>query len=307
MTTPLTILFFTKRFHNRMEKSTEYLIAEMAKRVNLLVWENDGDLPVILSSLPVRPDYILLNDYKFDYSPRIQGLSESSIPVGAILHEVKHKPYRRKQFYESHKIGHLFAHYRDAAKSMMPELSERILWFPHHVPDSIFKDYGEERDIDVLMMGILLKDLYPKRTAFYEKLKTFPGFIYHGHPGYGPLQAKAGQYIGDAYARRLARAKIFVTCDSKEKLPLMKYFESLACKTLLIATSSCELEELGFVDGETFVAADEGSIMDKVRYYLDHEEERKQIIEQGHQLIMEKHTSAKRTEQLLETISSLVQ
>lgn len=300
MSERLTVLFFTKRFNSRMEKSTEYLIAELAKRVNLLIWEEDGSLPAILSSLSAKPNYILLNDFKFDYSPRIAGLAASPVPVGAILHEINHKPYRRKQFYERENILHLFTHYRDASMKVLPELQDRFIWFPHHVPHDIFKDYGEERVIDVLMMGILLKGLYPQRTAFYNQLKSLPGFIYHEHPGYGPLSGQTPRYVGNAYARELARSKIFVTCDSKEKLPLMKYFEALACKTLLVATASSELEDLGFVDGETFVAADEQTIVDKVNHYLAHEKEREKIVEQGYQLILKRHTTVKRTERLME-------
>lgn len=306
MNEPLTILFFSKRFTNRMEKSTEHLIAEMKKKVNLIVWEEDGDLLPILNALPRYPDYILLNDFKLDYSPRIYGLMDSPVPVGAILHEIKYKPFRRKQFYELENIRHLFTHYREASLKVLPELSDRFIWFPHHVPADIFKDYGEERDIDVLMMGILLKGLYPERAAFYERLKSFPGFVYDEHPGYGALTDNPKQYVGNQYARRLARAKIFVTCDSKEKFPLMKYFEALACGTLLLASSSPELEELGFIDGETFVAVDKESIVEKVSYYLMHDEERERIIQQGRQLILNRHTTEKRVDGLLEIISKLI-
>ena len=305
MSEPLTILFCTKRFHHRMEKSTEYLIAELMKRVNLFIWEQDGDLPAILSSLSVNPDYILLNDFKFDYSPRIYGLAASPVPVGAILHEINHKPYRRKQFYERENIQHLFVHYREASLKILPELKNRFVWFPHHVPVDVFKDYGEAREIDVLMMGILLKGLYPKRTAFYEQLKTYPGFVYHEHPGYGSLPAKTEHYVGNAYARELARAKIFVTCDSKEKLPLMKYFEALACRTLLVATASRELEDLGFIDGETYVATDEHTVVEKVKYYLAHQEERERIVNQGYQLILKRHSTAQRVDGLVEFLSEL--
>ena len=86
----------------------------------------------------------------------------------------------------------------------------------------------------------------------------------------------------------------------------MKYFEALACGTLLLASSSPELEELGFIDGETFVAVDKESIVEKVSYYLMHDEERERIIQQGRQLILNRHTTEKRVDGLLEIISKLI-
>ena len=302
----IRVLFVTKRFQNRVNKSTEYLIAELQKQCNLSIWENDGDLSEILRNQPHLPSFILLNDFKPDYTPKISGLKNTSIPVGALLHEIKYKPYRRSLFYERECIQYIFTHYRDASNRVIPELTERYIWLPHYVPLNIFKDYGGTRDIDCLMMGILLKRVYPKRSAMYRKLLNYPGFIYHNHPGYGELLDDSSNFTGINYAKELSRAKIFVTCDSIEKLPLMKYFECLACKTLLMGTGSEELKELGFIDGETFVEVDEHNVLEKVTYYLGHEEERKQIIDNGYKLVSQRHSAEKRVQEFLGIVSDII-
>ncbi len=302
----ITILFLTRRFHNRVNKSTEYFISELQKQCTLYIWENDGELSEIINQLPHPPCFILLNDYKPDYTPRIRGLKNTSIPVGTILHEIKYKPYRRRLFYERENIRYIFTHYRDAANRIIPELRERYIWMPHYVPLDIFRDYGEERDINCLMMGILIQRVYPKRFAMYKQLLNYPGFTYHNHPGYGELPTDSNHLTGINYARALSKAKIFVTCDSVEKLPLMKYFECLACKTLLMGTGSEELKDLGFVDGETFVEVDEHNVREKVTYYLRHEEERKQIIDKGYKLVVERHSVVKRVEEFLFTINKII-
>ena len=306
MVKQLTILFITKRFHNRVNRSTEYLISELQRQCNLYIWENDGDLSEILRKLPHLPSFVLLNDFKPDYTPKISGLRNTTIPVGVILHEIKYKPYRRKLFYERENIRYIFTHYRDASSRIIPDLAERYIWLPHYVPLDIFKDYGEERDIDCLMMGILMERVYPKRTAMYKQLLNYPGFIYHNHPGYGDLANYSQALTGINYAKELSRAKIFVTCDSVEKLPLMKYFECLACKTLLMGTGSEELKELGFIDGETFVEVNEHNVREKVTYYLGHEEERKQIIENGYKLVVERHSVEKRVQEFLCTVTGII-
>jgi hypothetical protein len=302
----LSVLFITRRFHNRVNKSTEYLISELQKQSNLSIWENDGDLCDIVSKLPNLPSFVLLNDFKPDYTPKIRGLRNTSIPVGAILHEIKYKPYRRKLFYERENIKHIFTHYRDASNRIIPDLRERYIWLPHYVPLDVFKDYGQERDIDCLMMGILMERVYPKRFAMYKRLLNYPGFIYHDHPGYGELPTDSYNLIGINYAKELSRAKIFVTCDSIEKLPIMKYFECLACKTLLMGTGSEELKELGFIDGETYVEVDEHNVLEKVTYYLERDEERKQIVENGYNLVAERHSVEKRVQELLCIVTDII-
>ena len=189
----VSILFFTKRFQNRIEKSTEYLIEELTKQADVVVWEHDGDLSDILTTIGTKPSFILLNDFKRDYCPLISGLSKSPVPVGSIFHEVKYKPFRRKQFYENENIKHLFVHYRDASLRFLPEFKERYIWFPHHVPLSIFKDYGEPRVINILMIGSMLKKVDPERVTFYEQLKNEPGFMYLEHPGYQELTASVSE------------------------------------------------------------------------------------------------------------------
>ena len=301
----MSILFFTKRFCNRIEKSTEYLIEELMKQADVVVWEYDGNLNDILSTIGFKPSFILLNDLKRDYCPCISGLSSSPVPVGSIFHEVKYKPYRRKQFYERENIQHLFVHYRDASLRFLPEFKERYIWFPHHVPLSIFKDYEEPRTINILMLGSMLKKVYPKRVAFYEQLKNEPGFMYREHPGYHELPASSTELHGEAYARLIARAKMFVTCDSIEKLPVMKYFESLACQTLLLASGSKELQDLGFIDGETYVEVNEDNVVEKANFYLANQAERERIIENGYQLIKARHSTEKRVRDLLKRIQQI--
>ena len=306
MAEKLTILFFTKRFQNRLEKSTEYLIDELGKHVNLIIWEKDGDLEEILAHIQIKPAFILLNDFKRNYSPLIWNLTKSPCPVGAIFHEVKYKPFRRREFYEREQIEHLFVHYKEASLRFIPKLKDRYIWFPHHVPLTIYKDYGEEREVDILMLGAMLKSVYPERVAFYEMLRNEPGFLYVDHPGYGELKPDELGLTGERYARQIAKAKLFITCDSVEKIPVMKYFESLACKTLLLATGSAELRELGFIDGETFVEIRKDNLLEKVRFYLSNHAERERIIENGYQLIVNRHSTEKRVSDLVNVIERIL-
>mgnify|MGYP000881527122 FL=1 len=302
----LTILFVTRTLSNRIEKSSDYLLKELRKKANVITSDLDGHIHDILKTINIQPDFILLNDMKPDYCPHIGGFTDLAIPVGAIVHELKYRPYQRRRFYHRENIQYLFTHYRDPFLSLFPEFHDRMIWFPHHVPIDIFKDYQFPRDIDVLMMGAIYPHLYPMRAKFYEILKNERNFVYHPHPGYQEICDWKHVYAGEKYAREINRAKIFVTCDSIEHYPVMKYFEVLACNTLLLATPSQELSDLGFIDGETFVAVNEHNLKDKITYYLQNEDERRKIARQGFEMVRRDHSTEKRTNELLSHINKII-
>ncbi|KIY20624.1 glycosyltransferase [Mesobacillus subterraneus] len=302
----LNILFLTKNFENRMEKSSKYLADELSKYAFLVQYGEDGNIHEILAELGFTPDFILLNDFKYDYCPFVWGFADLDIPVGAIVHDIKYKLKHRKNFYEKENIRYLFTHYRNASYNYLPEFRERFIWTPHHVPTDIFYDYQLEKEIDFLMIGAIFPKLYPERVKMLEIMQREKGFVYFGHPGYKDLSGKEAVLIGEAYAKQLNKAKIFLTCDSVEHFPLMKYFEALASNTLLLASASDELTELGFVDGETFVSVTSDNVREKALYFLENEQERRAIAQAGFKMVNSRHTTEKRAKELLKKIEEIV-
>jgi spore maturation protein CgeB len=104
----------------------------------------------------------------------------------------------------------------------------------------------------------------------------------------------------------LNQSKIFLTCDSIYKFPVLKYFEALSCGALLLAPGSTELEQLGFKDGETFVEVNETNFLQKATYYLSHDQERNRITENGLKFIQERHTTEVRAKQLITHIRRII-
>ncbi|WP_170006461.1 glycosyltransferase [Bacillus fonticola] len=297
----LHLLFFTKDFQHRMEKSSEYLREELSKRVHLTTWQEDGQIEEILSTLQRPPDAILLNDFKPDYSPRIYGLESIHVPKAAIVHDLDYRVRARTKFYKEANIDGLFAHYEMAFRQSFPTLISKFQSFPHHVPIERFCDWKLPRATHWLLSGANFPHLYPDRYAFSQKLQGKPGFVQLPHPGYGHIQhPRESMRIGEEYIRALNETKMHVTCDSKKHYPLLKYFETLACNTLLLATPSDELTSLGFMDGETFVAVDQDNVVTKCEEYLLNEENRLQIAQRGYEYVREYHSTSRRVTQLME-------
>lgn len=296
------IMFVTGDFKYAVgQRNDIYFIQELSKLVDLTLCYLSGNIKDVMKKLGVSPDFILLNDLYC--SPPITGLSDINIPKGIIVHDTHWEIEYRRQFINNNNIDYVFSIYRDPFYKTYPELKEKMYWHPHFINPKIFKDYGEPKSIDYLLMG-MINDYYPLRRKILEVMKNEPGFIYHKHPGYVQLKAREFEsaFVEERYAKEINRSKIFLTDDSKVHYPLMKYYEVLACKTLLLAPTSKEIEDLGFIPGVNFVDIDEVNFLDKARYYLNHEKERNEIAQRGYDMVHTKHTVSKRVEEFIDLL-----
>jgi Glycosyl transferases group 1 len=300
----INLLFITRDRSQQLERSSFYLEKELAKLTNLIRWEHDGNIQGIVNQLPIKPDFILLNDYKPEYRPFIRGLKDLSIPHGILMHDLHYKLSKRNFLIHQENPALIFCHYRDAFRKWLPEHTSRLVWFPHHVPSEIFHSYHVPKDIPLLLIGATFPHIYPLRHKISKHFYRDARFVQRSHPGYGVV--KKG-LTGESYAQEISRASIFLTCDSIHHFPLLKYFEVLACGTLLAAPSSQELTDLGFIDGKTFVAINETNFKEKVEYYLQNEALRNQIVKNGLALIQQRHTTEIRAREMIHVIQQFLQ
>ena len=304
----MKLLVFARNYTNYVSRNgMYYLLTELEKITDLVTWQDKGDdIHKILRQLDIEPDFILVSEYFENNSNKVTGLSKLSIPNAISLHELHWDIEYRNKLIQSENIQHIFSVYRDAFYKWYPKFRSKMRWLPHHVPVDIFKDYGLSKDIDYLLMGVIDKRYYPLRNMILNKMKDKPGFVNHEHPGYREFIADENIFVREKYAREINRAKIFFTCDSILHYPVAKYFEVLACKTLLLAPTSPEIEDLGFIPGVNFVSIDENDFEEKAKYYLDHEKERLEIAEQGYEMVRARHSTVQRAAELVAMIEDIL-
>ncbi|MCM1989312.1 glycosyltransferase [Oceanirhabdus seepicola] len=300
----LKILFITKDFSNHLVKDSYYFSNELSKITDLVLWHKSGNIREILNYLKFKPDFILLNDMRPTRCPKITGLSRLNIPFGIIMHDLHYRPSDRIKFVRDNNVKYIFSIYRDEFYRRFPNLKNRMYWIPHFIDPNTFKDYGLPKTINYLMMGAIAST-YPLRTKMLSVMRTEPGFVYHKHPGYRNI-VNPKEFAGETYAKEINRSKIFLTDGLIYHYPVMKYYEVLGCNTLLLAPKSKELTDLGFISGKHFVSVNRKDFLQKSRYYLTHEKERKEISKNGFEMVHFKHSAAQRALQFVQMVEKIL-
>lgn len=306
----LKLLFITRSFENDLVQGVNYFIAELANQTDLMLWHDPGDIRDIIKKCKVKPDFIILHEHGL-YGPNITGISNVDIPCGAYLHDLNqimnNNTNTIKAAIDRDSIQYIFTIIRNKFIKWYPEYVDRMRWLPHCIDPAIFRDYDLQKDIDYLMIGNIIQKYYPLRYQIYQTMKERKNFVSHLHTGpYNIANKKDTALIGTKYAKEINRAKIFFTCSSNNKYPLQKYYEVLACNTLLLAPASQELKDLGFIPGVHFVDINESNFEQKAEYYLRNKAERKKITKEGYRLVHEKHTTAIRVAQFVEMIQQIL-
>ncbi|MEQ8175552.1 MAG: glycosyltransferase [Syntrophomonadaceae bacterium] len=304
----MRILLITGDRERHLNTNFYDMFYELSKIAELTIWHAPGEIKEILNSLKLQPDFIFINEYG-ELAPKVTGLSSLSIPYGVLLHDLHHRIDLRKESLRRDNVQHIFSISRDKFFEWYPEFAEQFHWLPHPVNTDIFKDYQLAKDINYLIMGVVsVKGLYSLRYKMLMAMQNKPGFVFHEHPGYRRFTAeeKSRLFFGERYAREINRAKMFLTCGSKYNYSLSKYYEVLACNTLLLAPATQELYDLGFVPEENFVAVTESNFEEKAEYYLQHEEERLAIARQGYEMVRARHSAVQRAKEMVDIITGIL-
>ncbi|MBA1336855.1 MAG: hypothetical protein HPY66_3291 [Firmicutes bacterium] len=316
----LKILILVKRFadlypKHRLKFDMLTAIEEFAE---VSYWHSDGDIRQIIKEIKFNPDFIFHYDiaWGYSYSPRITGLGDISIPKGCLVGDVHFSPLERIRYIACNKIDLIFSYTKHPFLSTFPHYRSKFRWFPFSVNPDIYKDWGLTKTIDFLLMGQFYyadgnnppKRLSPKgrysfREAVYNTLRGRQGFVFYPHPGH-KAAPRDNLVVEETYAQQLNRSKMFFTCGGEFKYPVAKFFEAPACKTLLLAKPNRDILELGFQDRVNFVACNEANFYEKAVFYLENDNIRNRITENGFEFIHKRHTNSIRARQFVKYIQS---
>jgi len=164
-------------------------------------------------------------------------------------------------------------------------LVKKSYWFPNSYPDDLMYPMNIEKTVDVGFCGNILN-----RGHVIDSLNKY--------------NIKKDIFvIGHDMVKSINSYKIHLNCNIADDINY-RTFETLGCKTLLLTNYTPGLEKLFDISNELVVYENIEDLDNKVKYYLENEEERNIITEAGYSRVKKDHTYFQRSKRLLEIISS---
>lgn len=174
-------------------------------------------------------------------------------------------------------------------------------WLPHAFEPQAYPNITTLKKYDVAFIGHMQLDApnynsMSRVRALDRLFRQFPNFYYGSrHP-----QFPTKNLFEDA-AKRFSEARIVFNISIKDDIN-MRVFEAMGTGSFLLTNYLPTLGDL-FKDGKHLVTYDSyDDMIDKAKYYLEHEKEREKIAEAGYKEVIKKHTYQNR----IETIAKII-
>lgn len=192
-------------------------------------------------------------------------------------------------------------------------LTDKLKWWVNMVPtqwnakliftpwgvNPICRDMDQDRNIDVGAIFGAYDD-----WMYHEYRKNMKTYLQNFKRSFG-WEVETRNFYENRYVNVLNHCKIALADTGMRGGMTAKYMEIPACGAMLMGEKPDNMDHV-FIDGETFVELDyenlEKDMEKKIRYYLDHDDERKRIAKNLQDLVMKEHTITKMAESFEEQL-----
>ena len=182
------------------------------------------------------------------------------------------------------KADYVFCAQKEGVEKMKADGIENPIWLPHAFePQAYPKGEVLTKKYDVCFVGHI--NTKNREDALDRLFSEFPNFYY-------------GQALFDEAAQKYAESKVCFNISMTNDLN-MRTFEIMGTGSFLMTSWIPTIEEF-FEDGKHLVlyrSLDE--LIDKTKYYLDHDTEREKIAQAGYEEVIKNHTIQKRVDVIL--------
>ncbi|WP_240941558.1 glycosyltransferase [Paenibacillus sp. HB172176] len=305
MEKPLKLLILAKRFADTMPKHQHKfdMLTAIEQAADVSYWHRDGDILEILNGLDFEPDAIFHYDIEWRnaFAPQIRNLDKCKLLKACFVLDVHFEPDTRLRYFNRDaKPDMIFSASKYPFLNAFQECASRFHWLPFGINPSVIRDYREEKSIRYSLTG-LLEEKYPFRQAVLNRMKGVDGFVHFKHPGHRTA-SRPGLFVNENYTRAINRSRISFTCGSVLQIPVAKFFEIPGCRSLMLAETNPDIEELGFKDEEHFIACDRSDFYEKALRYDADEEARASLTDKGYAFIQSKHTNEIRAAAFIDAV-----
>ncbi len=168
-----------------------------------------------------------------------------------------------------------------------------VHWLPPCCDPVVHGDQHQVRIYDVGFVGQVNKS-YPERVRLLSALEQ----RYR-------LNDYRQRYYREEMARIYSQSKIVVNVSHTDRIIPMRFFEAPAAGAMLLTQNSSDNGQDEMLrPGEEYVSfTSVDDAIEKVDYYLAHEEERARIAQAGRAAVLSRHTYAQRTAEMVRVVT----
>ena len=255
------------------------------------------DINNVLERCPDKPDAILFGFGWTDCSEEkpnvVKNLDNCDIPVSIILNKEYAALDKKLNWIKNINPTTAFTVHHDYKK--YSEITGVPFYqIPFAVNESVFKKFeDEEYDCDFGFSGVVRPEQTNDwRAKIVEKSKDWNdinfSFSQHRHDTL------------ESYARRLNRAKAWLSTTGPADLVGTRYYEVAALGTTLLVCNRFDRVYDGiFEEDKHCIMFDSlGELEEKIRHYINSEEERMKIVHQAKEHVLSQHTWYHRAEKI---------
>lgn len=174
----------------------------------------------------------------------------------------------------------------------MPALKDQMFVWPNFIDSRVFRDYGLEKIVPVMISG-QHHEAYPWRETVFPYLgRMFPSLVCPTFHNGSSLSNRT--LSGESYARALNASLFSPTCGTIAGEAVRKHFEIPGAKACLVTEESAALREAGFCHMENCVFAGPDDVVEILDDLLKDRERLSRITENGYGLVHSRHTERHR-------------
>jgi hypothetical protein len=266
-------------FIKKMSRVRFWAIIELAKHPNVaMFFTGKGWANYIPTKSIDRQVNIFNPDFIIWYKPMEYTFKNSGIPKCIRYNEMWDEKWTQKEIDDSGSNLIVCHHQNDWEKYVKlykNSVNKKFIYLPHHANPEIFYNQYFEKDIDILIAGVVKEKNYPLKYRLSELVKkNLKNYNVHTlcHPGYNINDAYTDK-IQQEFAYYINRSKLIIACTSSYNYRLGKYVEIPMCGGVIVGDIPYEEQDdfRKFVIEVNMEMTDE-EILNKIRESLENQE-----------------------------------
>jgi spore maturation protein CgeB len=272
----------------------------------------DRERVVLRQASDYGPDVIYVQNMRFFSSRLLRKLRALDVPI---VGQIASEPPTTERIRLYDLVLTSFPHFVDRFRKLGVRSEYLRIGFDPRVLDRLEQTDARRARLGAVFVGALNRTQHRSGNATLERAAQRVPIDFWGYGGrmWPKGSAIRAGYHGEAWGldmfRVLYESRIAVNrhIDAAERSANnMRLYEATGVGTLLVTDAKDNLGELFEPGREVVTYSDEDELVETIRYYLGHEEERAAIALAGHERTLREHSYADRMRELLEILKAFV-